>query len=76
MCRYGLIGRNGVGKSTLLRAIHSRELPIPENVNIVFVEQECAVRERSTQCVWYEGMLTLNEVIDSLHSHREMNYLC
>jgi len=40
--KYGLIGRNGVGKSTLLRSIYNREVPVPENVNIIFVEQECA----------------------------------
>ncbi|PFH54687.1 hypothetical protein AMATHDRAFT_52423 [Amanita thiersii Skay4041] len=38
--RYGLIGRNGVGKSTLLRHIAMRELPIPPYITILFVEQE------------------------------------
>ncbi|KAI9567006.1 P-loop containing nucleoside triphosphate hydrolase protein [Boletus coccyginus] len=38
--RYGLIGRNGVGKSTLLRHIAMRELPIPAHITILFVEQE------------------------------------
>lgn len=40
--RYGLIGRNGVGKSTLLRHMAMRELPIPTNVSILYVEQEVA----------------------------------
>uniref|UniRef100_A0A7S3ELP2 Probable ATP-dependent transporter ycf16 n=3 Tax=Rhodosorus marinus TaxID=101924 RepID=A0A7S3ELP2_9RHOD len=45
--KYGLIGRNGVGKSTLLRSLYNREIPIPENVNIIFVEQECAGTEKT-----------------------------
>lgn len=40
--RYGLIGRNGVGKSTLLRHMAIRDLPIPTNVSILYVEQEVA----------------------------------
>ncbi|KAG8801063.1 hypothetical protein FRB91_010051 [Serendipita sp. 411] len=38
--RYGLIGRNGVGKSTLLRHISMRDVPIPAHITILFVEQE------------------------------------
>ncbi|KAI1163983.1 P-loop containing nucleoside triphosphate hydrolase protein [Nemania serpens] len=38
--RYGLVGNNGVGKSTLLRALSRRELPIPTHISILHVEQE------------------------------------
>ncbi|KAG8959136.1 hypothetical protein FRC03_008399 [Tulasnella sp. 419] len=38
--RYGLIGRNGVGKSTLLRHMALRDVPIPPHITILFVEQE------------------------------------
>ncbi|KAI2609623.1 P-loop containing nucleoside triphosphate hydrolase protein [Hypoxylon fragiforme] len=38
--RYGLVGHNGVGKSTLLRALSRRELPIPPHISILHVEQE------------------------------------
>ena len=38
--RYGFVGRNGMGKSTLLRAISSRELFIPTHISILHVEQE------------------------------------
>lgn len=38
--RIGLVGRNGVGKSTLLRAIASRQLSIPKHISILHVEQE------------------------------------
>ncbi|KAJ1732593.1 ATP-binding cassette, regulator of translational elongation [Coemansia biformis] len=40
--RYGLIGRNGIGKSTLLRNIAYRELAVPTYISILFVEQEMA----------------------------------
>ncbi|KAH8666711.1 putative positive effector protein GCN20 [Xylariales sp. PMI_506] len=38
--RYGLVGNNGVGKSTLLRALSRRDLPIPTHISILHVEQE------------------------------------
>ena len=37
---YGLIGRNGVGKSTLLRHLASKAIDIPEFVFVMHVEQE------------------------------------
>ncbi|KAL6717992.1 ATP-binding cassette, regulator of translational elongation [Lecanora helva] len=38
--RYGLVGQNGIGKSTLLRALSKRELAIPTHISILHVEQE------------------------------------
>ncbi|OUM54065.1 hypothetical protein BVG19_g3408 [[Candida] boidinii] len=38
--RYGLVGQNGIGKSTLLRALSKRELNIPKHITILHVEQE------------------------------------
>ncbi len=38
--RYGLVGRNGIGKSTLLKLISSRSLFIPRHISILHVEQE------------------------------------
>lgn len=38
--RYGLCGRNGYGKSTLLRMISARQLIIPKHITILHVEQE------------------------------------
>lgn len=38
--RYGLVGNNGVGKSTLLRALSRREVAIPTHISILHVEQE------------------------------------
>ncbi|KAF1840794.1 P-loop containing nucleoside triphosphate hydrolase protein [Cucurbitaria berberidis CBS 394.84] len=38
--RYGLVGQNGIGKSTLLRALSRREVSIPTHISILHVEQE------------------------------------
>ncbi len=38
--RYGLVGINGVGKSTLLRFMSRREVAIPSHITILHVEQE------------------------------------
>uniref|UniRef100_A0A8D0EG15 ATP-binding cassette sub-family F member 3 n=1 Tax=Salvator merianae TaxID=96440 RepID=A0A8D0EG15_SALMN len=38
--RYGLVGRNGLGKTTLLKMIASRSLRIPAHISILHVEQE------------------------------------
>ncbi|KAK0385234.1 hypothetical protein NLU13_7710 [Sarocladium strictum] len=40
--RYGLVGNNGIGKSTLLRALSRREVAIPTHISILHVEQELA----------------------------------
>ena len=48
--RYGLVGRNGTGKTTLLRAMAYHQIKgIPENCQILHVEQEvgCALH-----CLW------------------------
>eukprot|EP00033_Pygsuia_biforma_P000284 GCRY01000349.1.p1 GENE.GCRY01000349.1~~GCRY01000349.1.p1 ORF type:complete len:727 (+),score=258.10 GCRY01000349.1:157-2337(+) len=38
--RFGLVGRNGIGKTTLLRAIGAREVDLPSGLHILHVEQE------------------------------------
>jgi len=38
--RYGLLGINGCGKSTLMEAIASRELPIPDHFDIFHLTNE------------------------------------
>lgn len=40
--RYGLVGQNGIGKSTLLRALSRREVAIPTHISILHVEQEAS----------------------------------
>ncbi|CAB3402090.1 unnamed protein product [Caenorhabditis bovis] len=38
--RYGLVGRNGIGKTTLLKMISSKQLKIPSGITLLSVEQE------------------------------------
>lgn len=38
--RYGLVGPNGHGKTTLLRHIQMRALNIPPNIDVLYCEQE------------------------------------
>lgn len=37
--RYGLVGPNGKGKSTLLRLIARRQVPVPDGLDVLLVEQ-------------------------------------
>lgn len=37
--RYGLVGPNGKGKSTLLRMVARRQLPVPDALDVLLVEQ-------------------------------------
>ena len=43
--RIGLIGHNGSGKSTFLKCIAAREVPIPEHVDIFLLNQEAEPSE-------------------------------
>jgi ATP-binding cassette subfamily F protein 2 len=38
--RYGLLGSNGCGKTTLLRTIASREIPIPAQIDMYYLHGE------------------------------------
>lgn len=37
--RYGLLGENGCGKSTILKSIAQREYPIPEHIDIYLLNE-------------------------------------
>ncbi|KAK2461742.1 hypothetical protein APHAL10511_006205 [Amanita phalloides] len=69
--RYGLIGRNGVGKSTLLRHIAMREVPIPPHITILFVEQEIigddtkAIDSVLKADVWRDHLLKEQTILDA-----------
>ncbi|RLV91230.1 Protein GCN20 [Spathaspora sp. JA1] len=61
--RYGLVGQNGIGKSTLLRALSRRELNIPKHITILHVEQEIrgddtpAIQSVLDADVWRKSLL-------------------
>ncbi|XP_037088825.1 ATP-binding cassette sub-family F member 2-like [Pollicipes pollicipes] len=50
--RYGLIGANGSGKSSLLHAISNREIPIQDMVDVFLLAREMPASEKTAlQCV-------------------------
>eukprot|EP00463_Aulacantha_scolymantha_P001504 TRINITY_DN2115_c0_g1_i1.p1 TRINITY_DN2115_c0_g1~~TRINITY_DN2115_c0_g1_i1.p1 ORF type:complete len:78 (+),score=15.08 TRINITY_DN2115_c0_g1_i1:193-426(+) len=40
--RYGLIGSNGSGKSTFLKCLAAREVPIPPMIDLHYLSEEAA----------------------------------
>lgn len=62
--RVGVIGRNGCGKTTLMRAIARRELPLPEDMDIVYVEQEIDGCDKSPLQVVLESDVQRQRLID------------
>ena len=43
--RYGLLGRNGCGKSSLLKVIANREIPLPDHIDTYLLEEEAKPSE-------------------------------
>lgn len=69
--RYGLCGVNGIGKSTLLRFMALREVPIPTNVSLLYVEQEIvgdgttALESVLKADVWRDRLISEEKQIES-----------
>lgn len=50
--RYGLIGLNGCGKSSLMSALGNRELPIPDHIDIFHLQREMPPSDKTAmECV-------------------------
>lgn len=45
--RYGLLGANGCGKSEFLKCLANREVPIPEHIDIYFLDEEAEPSDRT-----------------------------
>ena len=45
--RYGLLGSNGCGKSTMLAVLGNREVPIQDFIDIFFLSREVAASSKS-----------------------------
>jgi ATP-binding cassette subfamily F protein 2 len=45
--KYGLIGQNGSGKSTILAAIAAKEIPVPDIIDMWFLDSEAAPSDMS-----------------------------
>ena len=69
--RYVLIGRNGVGKTTLLNHIARKEIEgIPRGIQIVHVEQEVIINDNQ---LLYEVLSCDKERLDLLNEVEEVN---
>ncbi|KAL3906371.1 MAG: hypothetical protein SGILL_009297 [Bacillariaceae sp.] len=66
--RYGFIGPNGSGKSTIMKAIAARAVPIPENLDIYFLNSEYPARDDITAL---EAVMESNDEIQELEAKAE-----
>ncbi|XP_037034060.1 ATP-binding cassette sub-family F member 2 [Bradysia coprophila] len=72
--RYGLIGLNGCGKSSLLSVLGNREVPIPEHIDIFHLTREIPASTKSAlQCVMEvdEERLKLEKMADELATRED-----
>ena len=61
--RYGFIGPNGSGKSTIMKAIAARAVPIPDGLDIYFLDSEYPARDDITAL---EAVLESGEEVGKL----------
>ncbi|XP_065865844.1 ABC transporter F family member 4 [Euphorbia lathyris] len=69
--RYGLVGPNGKGKSTLLKLLAWRKIPVPRNIDVLLVEQEVVGDDKTAlQAVVAanEELLKLRQEVASLQN--------
>lgn len=66
---YGLIGKNGCGKTTLLKMIANRKLPVNKKILILYVEQEIEETSKTpvqllkeSNGVFYKKQIRIKEI--------------
>uniref|UniRef100_K3ZZP5 ABC transporter domain-containing protein n=1 Tax=Setaria italica TaxID=4555 RepID=K3ZZP5_SETIT len=65
--RYGFVGPNGKGKSTLLKLLAWQRLPVPRNIDVLLVEQEVAGDSRPA----IEAVIQADDELTALRSERD-----
>src|ERR1700733_6585057 len=66
---YGLVGKNGIGKTSLLNAIYNRQINIPEKTDMIYVKQE----EPESELSVIDIILSSNEEIQYIIDNGDMN---
>jgi len=65
--RYGFIGPNGSGKSTIMKAIAARAIPIPDAIDIYFLDGEYEASEKTAIAAVFE----VQDEVHELEAHAE-----
>lgn len=68
--RYGLVGPNGKGKTTLMKLLATRQLPVPDSMDVLMVEQEVHADDRSALQAVVESDTELMELRQHEHELR------
>ncbi|MBA0817690.1 hypothetical protein Gohar_019403 [Gossypium harknessii] len=74
--RYGLVGPNGMGKSTLLKLLAWRKIPVPKNIDVLLVEQEVVGDDRTALHAVVsasEELIRLREEVSALQNSSASN---
>ncbi|OMJ95296.1 hypothetical protein SteCoe_1353 [Stentor coeruleus] len=62
--KYGLVGRNGIGKTTLLSALAAGDIEkVPKNLHILYVEQEIVGDEKTALQTLLEADVERDELL-------------
>lgn len=72
--RYGVIGLNGCGKSSLLAVLGNREVPVPEHIDIFHLTREIPASSKSAlQCVMEvdEERIKLEKLAETLITNED-----
>ena len=66
--RYGFIGPNGSGKSTIMKAIAARAIPIPDALDIYFLDSEYP----ATDITALDAVMESNDEVKKLETRAEL----
>eukprot|EP00644_Phytophthora_capsici_P008090 jgi/Phyca11/510359/fgenesh2_kg.PHYCAscaffold_58_\ len=66
--RYGLIGRNGSGKSTFMNVLGARGIPIPESIDIYHLKHEIEASDMTA----LEAVLSVDEERNKLQAEADL----
>ena len=67
--RYGFIGPNGSGKSTIMKAIAARAIPIPDALDIYFLDSEYPARDDITAL---QAVMESNDEVEILEKKADV----